>query len=493
MSNHKLAIVVPYRDRREHLDIFLPHIQSFLKDKNIDYKIFVIEQSDDKPFNYGKLCNSAFHLLKDEYDYFCFHDVDMLPSSDKADYSYKQYPTHLATRVQVHENTLPYLQYLGGVLIIPKEDFILVNGYSNEYYGWGYADLDLLFRMEKAGVKLDSEYIYPRVDTEYEIDRLRITDSIKKEKVSYLKFDGETQMEVLPNKFLKGITTDSFTISAWINFDDFVKEEQYVVSFPGFNSGISIQPDNTLRFNFWGKDNKYYFNYRKLKPNQWHHIVCNVDFDSNKLRLIVDTFEENKKVDTLTQFELPLWDYTKDKIYIGCGSHGKNMFRGKLANLYMFDYTLSDSEIKNLYLNGLINNRKLQTQFEPTLKYQFNNFYKNFVMDGSKHHNHSTLYNTHGSNYSEYLLNDEIIKTSKIKLPKRIEANFQSLPHENDTDIVNRFKSFDPDIIENGLIFFNDILTEKFSTTKIGLNNLKFKLIKQETFDKQTEWLKIIL
>jgi hypothetical protein len=70
MRNHKLAIVVPYRDRREHLDIFLPHIQSFLKDKNIDYKIFVIEQSDDKPFNYGKLCNSAFHLLKDEYDYF---------------------------------------------------------------------------------------------------------------------------------------------------------------------------------------------------------------------------------------------------------------------------------------------------------------------------------------------------------------------------------------------------------------------------------------
>ena len=307
MSNHKLAIVVPYRDRREHLDIFLPHIQSFLKDKNIDYKIFVIEQSDDKPFNYGKLCNSAFHLLKDEYDYFCFHDVDMLPSSDKADYSYKQYPTHLATRVQVHENTLPYLQYLGGVLIIPKEDFILVNGYSNEYYGWGYADLDLLFRMEKAGVKLDSEYIYPRVDTEYEIDRLRITDSIKKEKVSYLKFDGETQMEVLPNKFLKGITTDSFTISAWINFDDFVKEEQYVVSFPGFNSGISIQPDNTLRFNFWGKDNKYYFNYRKLKPNQWHHIVCNVDFDSNKLRLIVDTFEEKRLSISSYLFSDTMW------------------------------------------------------------------------------------------------------------------------------------------------------------------------------------------
>ena len=493
MDKHKLAIIVPYRDRREHLDIFLPHIQSFLKDKNFDYKIFVIEQSDDKPFNYGKLCNSAFHLLKDEYDYFCFHDVDMLPTSDKADYSYKKIPTHLATRVQVHENTLPYLQYTGGVFIISKEDFQSINGYSNEYYGWGYTDLDLLFRMEQNGIKLDSEYVYPRIDNNYEIDRLRITDSIKKEKITYLNFDGETQVEILPNKFLKGITADSFTISAWVNFDEFVKDEQYVISFPGFNSGISIQPDNTLRFNFWGKDKKYYFNYRKLAPNQWHHIVCIMDFESNKLRLIVDTFEEGKKQDTLTDFELPLWDYTKDKIYLGAGSHNKNLFRGKLANLYFFDYVLSDSEIKNLYLNGLIFNRKLQTQFEPVVKYSFTKFYKNFIIDETKNHNHATVYNNFGSNYSAYLKEDEILKTSKIKLPKRIEANFQSLPHENDTDIVERYKSYDPDILENGDIFFNDILTKKIPTNKIGLSNIKFKLVKQESFDKKTEWLKIIL
>jgi hypothetical protein len=493
MSNHKLAIVVPYRDRREHLDIFLPHMVAFLSNKNIDYKLFVVEQSDDKPFNYGKICNSAFTLLKDEYDYFCFHDVDMLPTSDKADYGYKNYPLHLATRVQVHDNTLPYLQYLGGVFIIPKEQFEAVNGFSNEYYGWGYHDLDLLYRMEKAGLKLDTEYIFPKINKEYELDRLKITDATKKETVTYIKFDGETQMEILPNKFLKPTSTDTFTISAWVNFDDFVKDEQYIFSFPGFNSGISIQPDNTLRFNFWGKDSKYYFNYRKLKPNEWHHIVCTIDYDTNKLKLFVDTFEENKKNDTLTQFELPLWDYTKDKIYIGCGSHGKNMFRGKLANLYLFDYALSESEIKNIYLNGLIYNRILQTQFEPVLKYQFNNFYKNYVIDGSVNHNHATLYNTHGSNYSEYLDKVEIEKTSKIKLPKRIEASFQSLPHDNDTNIVERFKSYDPDIRENELIFFKDILTQKYSTEKIGLNSIKFKLVENETLDEYTNWIKIIL
>ena len=42
VKNPKLAIIVPYRDREEHLARFVPHMDKFLSD--IDYKIFVIEQ-----------------------------------------------------------------------------------------------------------------------------------------------------------------------------------------------------------------------------------------------------------------------------------------------------------------------------------------------------------------------------------------------------------------------------------------------------------------
>ena len=38
----KLAIIVPYRDRQDHLDVFIPHMHEFLKDKGIDYTIFTI-------------------------------------------------------------------------------------------------------------------------------------------------------------------------------------------------------------------------------------------------------------------------------------------------------------------------------------------------------------------------------------------------------------------------------------------------------------------
>ena len=52
---NKLAIIIPYRDRASHLEVFVPYMQEYLKD--YDYKIFVIEQSDSKPFNRGKLLN----------------------------------------------------------------------------------------------------------------------------------------------------------------------------------------------------------------------------------------------------------------------------------------------------------------------------------------------------------------------------------------------------------------------------------------------------
>ena len=42
----RLAIIVPYRDRRKQLDIFIPHMDSFLKDKGIDYQIIIAEQRD---------------------------------------------------------------------------------------------------------------------------------------------------------------------------------------------------------------------------------------------------------------------------------------------------------------------------------------------------------------------------------------------------------------------------------------------------------------
>ena len=55
--NEKLAIIVPYRDRDEHLMRFLPAMESSNLLEGIDYEILIVEQEKGKPFNRGKLLN----------------------------------------------------------------------------------------------------------------------------------------------------------------------------------------------------------------------------------------------------------------------------------------------------------------------------------------------------------------------------------------------------------------------------------------------------
>lgn len=44
ISRHRVAIIIPYRDREEHLRMFLQNIHPMLIRQQIDYGIFVIEQ-----------------------------------------------------------------------------------------------------------------------------------------------------------------------------------------------------------------------------------------------------------------------------------------------------------------------------------------------------------------------------------------------------------------------------------------------------------------
>ena len=44
-ARHKVAVIIPYRDREEHLAILAYHLHPMLQRQQIDYGIFVIEQA----------------------------------------------------------------------------------------------------------------------------------------------------------------------------------------------------------------------------------------------------------------------------------------------------------------------------------------------------------------------------------------------------------------------------------------------------------------
>ncbi len=147
----KLLIGIPYRDREEHLWKFLPAIKKHLREQNIVFDIIIVEQTFTKSFNRAKLLNIAVDHARDEYDYYCFHDVDMIPTT--ADYGYCKTAAHLATEASQFNYRMPYSGYFGGVTMFSTETFKKINGYSNEYWGWGGEDDDVWGRCLMLGIK----------------------------------------------------------------------------------------------------------------------------------------------------------------------------------------------------------------------------------------------------------------------------------------------------------------------------------------------------
>ena len=163
---NNLCIVVPYRDRSEHLAEFVPHMTAYFErdkfDHCIPYQILIVEQDGEDLFNLGMLRNIGFALARDKFDYFCFHDIDYLPIW--TDYSYPLTPSRLiwygAEVRPAKVGGRSFLkndrdEFFGGVVLFRTEHFEAVNGYSNEYWGWGSEDTDLRARCEAEGLRIE--------------------------------------------------------------------------------------------------------------------------------------------------------------------------------------------------------------------------------------------------------------------------------------------------------------------------------------------------
>ncbi|KAI8479873.1 Beta-1,4-galactosyltransferase 3 [Branchiostoma belcheri] len=157
-SSEKIAVLVTFRDREKHLDIFLRHMHPFLQRQGLDYTIYVIEQHGDEPtFCKGLLYNVGFtEALKEDptYDCFIFHDVDLLPEDDRNLYTCSQSPYHLSVAVDTLNYSLPYQELFGGVSALKTWHYKLVNGYSNLFCGWGGEDDDMAIRLKLHLLKL---------------------------------------------------------------------------------------------------------------------------------------------------------------------------------------------------------------------------------------------------------------------------------------------------------------------------------------------------
>lgn len=96
-----VAIIIPYRNQPKNLAVFLKNIHPFLMKQQLEYRIFVVEQTVGTKFNRGMLMNVGYLEAKKikNWDCFIFHDVDLLPMNDGIPYVCSKNPRHLAVSV----------------------------------------------------------------------------------------------------------------------------------------------------------------------------------------------------------------------------------------------------------------------------------------------------------------------------------------------------------------------------------------------------------
>jgi len=159
-ENLKGLIIIPFRDDAEHKrQDQLNQLISFL-DKHIDtnkLEYVIVVQKDTKKFNRGRLLNEGV-LVHDNYDYYIFHDADLIPDVNLLEYYYEypKQPIHLGYRGQRWSEITPGSnnKFIGGVLSVNKYDFYLINGFPNDYWNWGGEDDALSYRFHINKIKV---------------------------------------------------------------------------------------------------------------------------------------------------------------------------------------------------------------------------------------------------------------------------------------------------------------------------------------------------
>ncbi|KAG7341588.1 glycosyl transferase group 7 protein [Nitzschia inconspicua] len=148
----KHAIVIPFRDRDYHLKHFQKYMSSYLQhhydNTNHTFKLYILEQDDQEPFQRGFLMNAALDHLDHDVSCVTMHDVDLVPIFfSPVPYHTCDRPIRLINKMQTYDWKIPYDHYFGGIVSMHQQHWAVINGMGNQFRGWGAEDDELYQRL----------------------------------------------------------------------------------------------------------------------------------------------------------------------------------------------------------------------------------------------------------------------------------------------------------------------------------------------------------
>ena len=447
--NKKLGVIVPYRNREEHLQIFKREISRYLNLRKIPFELIIINQDNAKLFNRGMLLNIGFKYAEDlRCDYVAFHDVDLIPKI--VDYSYPESPMHLASRIKnkkTKKDKETFIKYFGGVTIFPMDDFRKINGYSNKYWGWGFEDDDLFLRCVKSGIVFEN----------YRIKNI-------KNKFTGLFFNGvNSYVEIKDSIDLSRNTTIliSFRPEDLICRHDMENDDFTVFSIPGgYNTSISY--NSFFRYNFCTFDHlkkPLYINSKIIDRYQTN--ICVTFNDDDK---IIEVYQDGDLIGTTEKFDKLLNYSDRKNFYLGAtdpkNSKNSGFFKGTIDSFIIFSDSLSKEEIKAVSFGDFSGvNDRIKIHFDA-------NHIKNY-----------RLIDISGSGIDGKIVNCsikemEIPDFEIIKIPIRCDCLFYELDHQENGFLNNKWK--DQSTRWNQLRFLNEVSKNDDLLLNDGLSDLQF-------------------
>ena len=345
MSNSKLAIIVPYRDRPQQLRKFIPHMRKYMeKFPWIDYEIIVVEQSDTKKFNRGKLLNIGFiHAEGRGHHYVIFHDVDLLPIDGT--YEYSEVPLQLANQFELNNEFERTIQrdYFGGVTLFPIHTFREINGFSNNYRGWGFEDNDLLYRCRESNVSL-KPILYK-------------TPKLEKEA---LQFNGKNSHVKIQNKlsFARPITiVCSFYPDKIFCNPKEITDEYAIFGIPGYDLNISYNSFSTYKFELFLTNDETISVVSEHIPNLPIRAVVTIDPKEKNIEFYINGKQIFDKHNFKRDWhKAGIRSYkTEPYVYLGVADPNRKnkpkFFKGTIDSFCVYKKLLTQQEIREVSTN----------------------------------------------------------------------------------------------------------------------------------------------
>jgi hypothetical protein len=206
-NNVNIAIIIPYRDRLENLKNFTQKIKNLKLKNNNSYDLYIIEQNNFDKFNRGLLLNIGFIISNKnfKYDRYIFHDVDTYPSQEIFDLYFSNIKLNIHYfSPQFEENKYKFSTFMGGIIGFTEKSFLKINGFPNNFFGWGGEDDAMYNRMVINNIE-----VYRPTDGYFEMD-----DNVKHSNSTINLKKKENILEDLKSWYKNGIKqVESYSIN----------------------------------------------------------------------------------------------------------------------------------------------------------------------------------------------------------------------------------------------------------------------------------------